>query len=119
MVANVFAFSPLLSNFPFPTKCDSLIPSLILADRNGRGVFRTFSTSVMQFFFYFKKVQSKVFHRDLTFTSHVFSDSCIKIKINLSSIFTLLCGTSKGFVNAFKAFLKLFEAPQRRVNIKK
>ena len=33
-------------------------------------------------------------------------------------IFTLLCGVLKGFMNAFKAFVKLFEAPQRSVKIK-
>ena len=30
-------------------------------------------------------------------------------------IFTLLCGASKGFMKALKAFIKLFEAPQRRM----
>ena len=34
------------------------------------------------------------------------------------SIFTLLCGVSKGFMKAFKAFIKPFEAPQRSVKIK-
>ena len=33
-------------------------------------------------------------------------------------IFTLLSGAPKGFVKAFKAFIKPFEAPQRRVKIK-
>ena len=39
-----------------------------------------------------------------------------KIKLNL--FFTLLCGTSKGFLKAFKVFIKPFEVPQRRVKIK-
>ena len=34
-------------------------------------------------------------------------------------IFTLLCGASKGFMKALKAFTKLFEAPQRKVKMKK
>ena len=33
-------------------------------------------------------------------------------------IFTLLCGASKGFIKAFKALIKPFEAPQRSVKIK-
>ena len=33
-------------------------------------------------------------------------------------IFTLLSGASKGFMNALKAFIKLFQAPQRSVQIK-
>ena len=33
-------------------------------------------------------------------------------------IFILLCGASKGFKKAFKAFIKPFEAPQRSVRIK-
>ena len=32
--------------------------------------------------------------------------------------FTLLCGASKAFTQVFKAFIKTFEAPQRRVKIK-
>ena len=39
-------------------------------------------------------------------------------KINLIFLFTLLCGASKGFMKAFKAFTKPFEAPQRSVKIK-
>ena len=39
-------------------------------------------------------------------------------KIKLNFIFTLLCGTSKGFMKALKTFIKLFEAPQRIVKIK-
>ena len=39
-------------------------------------------------------------------------------KIELIFIFTLLCGASKGFTKAFKAFIKPFEAPQRSVKIK-
>ena len=33
-------------------------------------------------------------------------------------IFVLLCGASKGFLKAFKAFIKAFEPPQRSVKIK-
>ena len=37
-------------------------------------------------------------------------ESSIEIKINLNFIFTLLCGASKGFMKAFKAFTtKKFE----------
>ena len=32
--------------------------------------------------------------------------------------FTLLCGASEGFMRAFKAFIKPFEAPQKRVKMK-
>ena len=39
-------------------------------------------------------------------------------KTNLVSFFTLICGTSKGFVNVFKTFTKPFEAPQGGVKIK-
>ena len=39
-------------------------------------------------------------------------------KLTLIFIFTLLCGASKGFMKAFKAFIKPFEAPQRSVKIK-
>ena len=34
------------------------------------------------------------------------------------SLFKLLCRASKGFLKAFKAFIKPFEAPQRSVKIK-
>ena len=39
---------------------------------------------------------------------------------NLHCIFisTLLCGASTGFIKAFKAFIKPFEAPQRSMKIK-
>ena len=33
-------------------------------------------------------------------------------KLSQIFIFTLLCGASKGFMKAFKAFIKPFEAPQ-------
>ena len=33
-------------------------------------------------------------------------------------MFTLLCGASKGFMKALKAFIKYFEEPQRSVKIK-
>ena len=46
-------------------------------------------------------------------------ESCIKIKINLNFVFTpLLWGPSKGFMKAFKAIIKPFEAPQRSVKMK-
>ena len=38
--------------------------------------------------------------------------------ISLIFISKLLCGASKGFMKAFKAFIKPFEAPQRSVKIK-
>ena len=39
-------------------------------------------------------------------------------KLSYIFIFTLLCGASKGFMKALKAFIKPFEAPQRSVKIK-
>ena len=54
----------------------------------------------------------------LTLPALYISESCIKIKINLNFIFTLLCETSTGSMKAFKAFIKPFEAPQRSVKIK-
>ena len=39
-------------------------------------------------------------------------------KLSSIFIFLLLFGTSKGFMNALKAFIKPFEAPQRSVEIK-
>ena len=43
-------------------------------------------------------------------------ESCIEAKVNF--FFSLLCGASKGFMEAFKAFIKRFEAPLRSVKIK-
>ena len=37
------------------------------------------------------------------------SENCIKIKVNLNFIFTLLYGASEGFMKAFKTFMKPFE----------
>ena len=54
----------------------------------------------------------------LTLSAPCISESCIKIKTNLNFYFTLLCGPSKGFMKALKAFIKSFEAPQRSVKIK-
>ena len=39
-------------------------------------------------------------------------------KLSEIFIFTLLCGASKGFMKALKAFIKPFEAPQRNMKIK-
>ena len=39
-------------------------------------------------------------------------------KLRSIFIFILLCGASKGFMKALKAFIKPFEAPQRSVKIK-
>ena len=39
-------------------------------------------------------------------------------KNKLNFIFTPLCGASKSFIKAFKAFIKPFEAPQRSVKMK-
>ena len=38
--------------------------------------------------------------------------------IDRITLFTLLCGISKGFIKAFKVFIKPFETPQRSVKIK-
>ena len=55
----------------------------------------------------------------LTLPALRISESCIQIKIGLIFFFTLLCGTLKGFMKAlFKAFINLFEAPQRSVKLK-
>ena len=58
----------------------------------------------------------------LTLPALCISKSCIKIKINLMFIFTLVCDASKSsskrFMKACKAFIKPFEAPQRSVKIK-
>ena len=45
-------------------------------------------------------------------------ESCIKIKINLIFIFTLLCVASKGFMKTLKAFIKRFETQQGSVKVK-
>ena len=45
------------------------------------------------------------------------SESCIKTKINLIFIFTLLFGASKSFMKVSKAFIKAVEASQRIVKI--
>ena len=39
-------------------------------------------------------------------------------KLTQIFIFTLLCGASKGFMKALKAFINPFEVPQRSVKIK-
>ena len=39
-------------------------------------------------------------------------------KLTKIFIFLLLCGVSKGFMMALKAFIKLFEVPQRSVKIR-
>ena len=54
--------------------------------------------------------------RYLTLPVRYISESCIEIKIKLIFFFTLLCGASKGFMKAFKAFKKPFEVPQISVN---
>ena len=41
-----------------------------------------------------------------------------KKKLTQILILTLLCGASKGFIKAFKAFIKPYETPQRSVKIK-
>ena len=53
----------------------------------------------------------------LTLPVPCISESCIEIK-SFFFFFTLLCGASKGFMKAFKAFIKSSEAPQRSVKIK-
>ena len=54
----------------------------------------------------------------LTLLAPCVSESYLKIKINLNFYFALLCGASKGFMKASKAFIKPFERPQRSVKIK-
>ena len=39
-------------------------------------------------------------------------------KLNQIFIFALLCGASKGFMKALKAFIKPFDPPQRSLKIK-
>ena len=39
-------------------------------------------------------------------------------KLSQIFVFTLLCGASEGFMKAFQAFIKPFEAPQKSVKIK-
>ena len=55
---------------------------------------------------------------ELTLNVPCISESYIAIKIKLKFYFTLLCGPSKGFMKAFKAFISPFETPQRSVKIK-
>ena len=50
----------------------------------------------------------------LTILAPCISESCIQIKL----IVTLLCGASKGSMEAFQAFIKPFETPKRSVKIK-
>ena len=50
----------------------------------------------------------------LTILAPCISESCIQIKL----IVTLLCGASKGSIEAFQAFIKPFETPKRSVKIK-
>ena len=54
----------------------------------------------------------------LTLLALHISDNCIKKKINLIFYFHTSLWCLNGFMKAFKAFLKLFEAPQRSVKIK-
>ena len=61
----------------------------------------------------------------LTFKDLFISESCIEIiELNFYFHTALGClkryyeGASKGIMNAFKAFIKLFEAPQRSAKIK-
>ena len=46
------------------------------------------------------------------------SDLGRREKINLNFYFHIFGGASKGFTKALKAFIKLFEAPQRSAKIK-
>ena len=39
-------------------------------------------------------------------------------KLTYTFIFALLCGASKGFMKALKAFIKPFDPPQRSLKIK-
>ena len=50
--------------------------------------------------------------------NHLRPDSEQKEKNNQIFIFTFLCGASKGFMKALKAFIKPFEVSQRSAKIK-
>ena len=50
--------------------------------------------------------------------SRAFLKVVLKQKLSSVFIFTLLCGASKRFMKALKAFIKPFEATQRSVKIK-
>ena len=52
---------------------------------------------------------------ELTFSVQILDEEG---KLSQIFIFTLLCGASKGFMKALKAFIKTFKAPQRNVKIK-
>ena len=52
----------------------------------------------------------------LTLPVTFISEGCFEIKIKF--FFPLLGGASKGFMKAFKVFIKTFEVPQRSVKIK-
>ena len=60
----------------------------------------------------------QVNEQPLTLPAPFISESCMKIKIYLIFIFTILCGASTGLMKAFKAFIKPFETPQRSMKIK-
>ena len=51
----------------------------------------------------------------LTLPALCILESCSKIKSTEIFSFTLLYGASKGFMKAFKAFIKPSEAPQKKV----
>ena len=62
---------------------------------------------------------TEIFDKNLlTLKDPFISESCIEIKIESNFFFTFLRGASKGFMKAFKAFIKLFKAPQSSVKIK-
>ena len=48
----------------------------------------------------------------LTLKDPFISESCIEIKIKLNFYFQTSCRDSKGFMKAFKAFIKSFETSQ-------
>ena len=58
----------------------------------------------------------KIIHSHL-FSPLAFQKVVLKEKLSKILIFTLLCGASKGFMKALKAFIKPFQAPQRTVKI--
>ena len=59
-----------------------------------------------------------MFSYHITLPVQCIFESCIEIKIKPNFYFTLLCDVSKGFMKAFKVFIKPFETPQKRVKIK-
>ena len=92
-------------NIPFTLKS---IPILELLHEN---------ISELRLFFMVIGIQKEPrFEIDKVFT--IMLQKLLKKKLTSILIFTFFCGASKSFMKAFKAFVKLSEAPQRSVKIK-